>query len=384
MSQPRNNPYLSNVSKNYLLQTFKADETVSLNRINDTLEKIWDCGRNTVIGWAHDSNHVDICYAPVDTAVNGYRRFPRIFQGNRLFSSKTFNAICSGLDIPQIRIKLSGTIGIARYNIHVNTINNLIKRYCITYTDNRAVILFDIVKFSLKSPTEQLCQLKTLEYYIDKTSSIMANNDMPVDLHRSTTGDGYYIWNNNVGHEHNIRTYIVLAIMLTLNAVNESRIPLRSAFAIGSHFTYHHVDTLPRGIEYIVGDVTIKLSRIVNSCTEDQLLIGYQADDKVNIIEFMSSCQEHIDGMSRLHIYTKSVIDIRTYLTGYKSGNGFEVQQYCITDKHGLSHPVCNVKLNVYFYGNESVRIGKMTQELYGLSHLTPVSWLRQTGGSNR
>jgi len=376
MSQPRNNPYLSNVSKNYLLQTFKADETVSLNRINDTLEKIWDSGGNTVIGWTHDNNDIEICYAPVEAAVSGYRRFPRIFEGNRQFSGKSFNTICTELNFPRIRIKLSGVIGIARYNIHVNTINNLIKRYCITYTDNRAVILFDIVKFSLKSPTEQLCQLKTLEYYIDKTSSIMADNDLPVDLHRSTTGDGYYIWNNNVGNEHNIRTYIVLAIMLTLNSIGENRIPLRSAFAIGSHFTYHHVDTLPRGIEYIVGDVTIKLLRIVNSCAENQLLIGYQADERVNIVDFMKDCQEYLDGMTRLHIHTKSVIDIRTYLTGYKSDNGFEVQQYCITDKHGLSHVVCNIKLNIYFYGNESVRIGKMTQELHGLNHLLPVSWL--------
>ncbi len=376
MTQPRNNPYLQNVSKNYLLQNFKADEAISLNRISDTLENIRDCGRNTVIGWTHDSNNVDICYAPVEIAIKGYEKFSRVFQGNRLFSTKTFSMIVVGLDIPRVRIKVSGTIGIARYNINVNTINNLIKRYCITYTENRAVILFDIVKFSLKLPTEQLCQLKTLEYYIDKASSIMADNDMPVDLHRSTTGDGYYIWNDNVGYEHSIRTYIALALMLALNSVNENKIPLRSAFAIGSHFTYHHVDTVPRGIEYIVGDVTIKLSRIVNSCAEDQLLMSYQLDDKVNIINFMRDCQEQIDGMSRLHIYTKSVIDIRTYLTGYKTSNGFEVQQYCITDKHGLSHVVCNIKLNVYFYGNQSIRIGKMTQELHGLTGLTPVSWL--------
>ena len=274
MTQPRNNPYLQNVSKNYLLQNFKADEAISLKRISDTLENIRDCGRNTVIGWTHDSVHVDICYAPVEIATKGYEKFPRVFQGNRLISAKTFEAIVTGLEIPRVRVKMTGTIGIARYHINVNTLNNLIKRYCISYTANRAVILFDIVKFSLKSPTEQLCQLKTLEYYIDKAALLMANNNMPVDLHRSTTGDGYYIWNNNVGYEHSIRTYIALTLILTLNAVSNSSIPLRSAFAIGSHFTYHHVDTVPRGIEYIVGDVTIKLSRIVNSCAENQLLIS--------------------------------------------------------------------------------------------------------------
>ena len=373
MTQPRNNPYLQNVSKNYLLQNFKADEAISLKRISDTLENIRDCGRNTVIGWTHDSVHVDICYAPVEIATKGYEKFPRVFQGNRLISAKTFEAIVTGLEIPRVRVKMTGTIGIARYHINVNTLNNLIKRYCISYTANRAVILFDIVKFSLKSPTEQLCQLKTLEYYIDKAALLMANNNMPVDLHRSTTGDGYYIWNNNVGYEHSIRTYIALTLILTLNAVSNSSIPLRSAFAIGSHFTYHHVDTVPRGIEYIVGDVTIKLSRIVNSCAENQLLISCQVNENIDIIGFMADCQELIDGMSQLRVESKSIIDIRTYLTGYKGQNGFEVQHYCIKDKHGLTHIVCNIKLNVYFYGNHSVRIGKMTQELHDMNHLIPV-----------
>jgi hypothetical protein len=164
--------------------------------------------------------------------------------------------------------------------------------------------------------------------------------------------------------------------MLVLNALNKDKLMMRSAFAIGSHFTYHHVDSLPRGIEYIVGDVTIRLSRIVNSCIPDQLLTSYFADDhkRHTIQEFMERCQTYIDQLQRFEIDGKVVSVLRTYLTGYRGKEGFEIQTYCVTDKHGISHIVCNVKINVYFIGIEPVKLGKMTQDLQDVPHLIAAS----------
>ena len=376
MSRPRANPYLTTVSKDYIAQQFKRDETVSLARLNSALENIWDFGRNVVVGWTHGPNSIDLCYCPLDVAIKGYALAPRVFEGERLFGNRAFDSMCERLGMQRFRVDTAAAIGGERYTIHATTINNLVKRYSITHTRNRAVILFDIVKFSLLEPVEQLDIVRVLEYYINKTSKIMADLELPVDLHRSTTGDGYYVWNGNLGPEHNVRTYIALVIILVLNANDGFRINLRAAFSIGSHFTYHHVDSVPRGIEYIVGDVTIRLSRIVNSCLENQVLTSYFADDKKNttILDFMEACQAHIDRLQRFEIESNVVSVLRTYLTGNRCESGFEVQTYCITDKHGISHIVCNVKINAYFIGAEPVKIGRTTAELAEFDHLVPAS----------
>lgn len=376
MSRPRANPYLTAVSKDYIAQQFKRDETLSLNRLNSALEKLWDFGRNVVVGWTHGSNYIDLCYCPVEVAIKGYDTVRRVFDGERLFGVRAFDGMCERLGLERHRIDTMVAIGGDRYNIHVNTINNLVKRYSITHTKNRAVILFDIVKFSLLSPVEQLHIVRSLEYYINKTSKIMADLGIPVDLHRSTTGDGYYVWNDDLGPEHNIRTFVALVMILVLNATDGNRINLRAAFSIGSHFTYHHVDSLPRGIEYIVGDVTIRLARIVGTCLENQILASYFADDErtTTIIGFMEQCQAYVDKLDRFDILSHTVSVLRTYLTGNRHGDHFEVQTYCITDKHSINHIVCNVKINAYFIGSEPVKIGRTSAELLEFDHLVPAS----------
>ncbi len=77
-------------------------------------------------------------------------------------------------------------------------IEQMIKRYSITYVPNRGVSLFDIVGFSLLSPFEQMMQLNSLSYSLNSAQAKLLTKRIGVDFSRTTTGDGFYIWNRNL------------------------------------------------------------------------------------------------------------------------------------------------------------------------------------------
>ena len=77
-------------------------------------------------------------------------------------------------------------------------IEKMIKRYSITYVPNRGVSLFDIVGFSLLTPFEQMMQLNSLSYSLNSAQAKLLTKRIGVDFSRTTTGDGFYIWNRNL------------------------------------------------------------------------------------------------------------------------------------------------------------------------------------------
>ena len=354
------NPYLTEVSRNFMKRDFTAAQSLSLNKIKETVEKNWDNGQNIVIGWCPGQNFVDIVVNSIEKSVLYFEEYPRIFKGSRILTASQIEQICKIMDITPTRIYIPGIIGNDKYNISVETINNFIKRYCISYTENRAVILFDIVRFSLQSPLAQLVQLKKLEGYISKVETIMEKNGIPVDLCRSTTGDGFYIWNHNIGTEHDMRTFIAFSLIIIMNNLSEVKIPLRSAFAIGSHFTFHNIDkNIPRGVEYIVGDVTIKLSRIISECNENQILIDsfviqYRGKN-LGVVRFLQFCQELFSNVEKF-MYDNDEVLIFGVNVPLNSEN--RALSYDIIDKHGFSHSVCNLKLNALIGSQSHVTLG--------------------------
>mgnify|MGYP003334965490 CR=1 FL=1 len=82
-------------------------------------------------------------------------------------------------------------------------IERMIKRYSITYVPCRAVVLFDIVGFGLLSPLAQMTQLNSLSYSMNSAQSKLSSKKIGIDFARSTTGDGFYIWNTEqIGRAH--------------------------------------------------------------------------------------------------------------------------------------------------------------------------------------
>ena len=60
----------------------------------------------------------------------------------------------------------------------VAAVEQLIKRYGLSYVDSRAVLLFDIVNFSLYTPFEQASQLNSLSYSLNSAHARMLEQDV--------------------------------------------------------------------------------------------------------------------------------------------------------------------------------------------------------------
>src|SRR5437867_6343431 len=67
--------------------------------------------------------------------------------------------------------------------------------YGLAYTRNRPVLLVDIVGFSLFPAMEQVVLLQSLSHSVNSAYSKLAARNFRINFARSTTGDGFYIWN---------------------------------------------------------------------------------------------------------------------------------------------------------------------------------------------
>ena len=353
-------PHLTLVSENFMKRDFQEAQNKSLTIIKSMIEKMWDGGQNVIIGWNYGENFVDIVSSSIELAVKCYEKFPRTFEGSRLLSATQMTKICgildseNNIDWRKEKVYIPCIIGEEKLNLSPETIDNLIKRFSISYTENRGIILFDIVKFSLNDPLEQLIQLKKLESYINKAESILKKNKIPINLCRTTTGDGYYIWNHNTGDEHDVRTFMVLALILIMNEMSDHKIPLRSAYTIGSHFTFHQIDkNMPRASQYIVGDGTITISRIINECLEGQILI----DANDFIMEFISVCEEMFSNI----LYNENPMDL--FGISVSSNDKNNIQKFVFFDKHNIPHEVYNIKINAVI-GEKFALIGTANSDI--------------------
>jgi hypothetical protein len=188
----------------------------------------------------------------------------------------------------------------------------------------------------------------------------------PIDLARTTTGDGFYVWNREKGAQADFDIYLLTMFVLAGNAISQQEgraemVPeLRTCFSVGPHYSYHQVDGLdPRGHDYIVGDVTILLARMAAKCLPGQILLGdfrrpndaHQGDEPepTSPLEFVLEAGEIFAKHGKVKLHGRTVTGIRCYLTGEpRHADQFDVTRFRIRDKHGFDHDVFNQKFNVY------------------------------------
>jgi len=263
-----------------------------------------------------------------------------------------------------LRVPLEGN------EIETKIIEKMIRKYGINYVPSRAVTLFDIVGFSLLTPFEQMTQLNSLAYSLNSAHAKMLEADVNIDFARSSSGDGFYIWNRDDGLEASVNLYHFMHIVLADNAIARSKsaskaVPrLRACFHVGSCYEFHQAEGLnPTTHDFIVGDVTIELARMIDAALPGQILVGdFMADieienDKgevavqpnVDAVTFMQRAQGNLSQLSGMELSGERVTAIKCYLTGENMGGGqFNIRRLTIKDKHGLSRVAFNAKVNIY------------------------------------
>lgn len=350
----------------------------NLKSLEKTLRKQWRLGQNIVLCWSADERGLLVILVPhyflgnycaLETgetgAVGDNEAFVReLISGTRRKSREDMFAISRRLDVSPTFIKLSSPLsdepGVQ------DAVEQLIRRYGLSYVESRAVLLFDIVEFSLYTPFEQASQLNSLSYSLNSAYNKLLARGIEINFARTTTGDGYYIWNRNLGPDANRDLFYFMLLVVADNAVARAAsrgntVPvIRTAYHVGGHYELYQAEGVnPSVFSYIVGDVTIELARMVDLAQGEQILLGdFEAEREDNSLttaavatpEFVSACDRGLSATVGVQLSGKTVDSMSCHLTEHPDEEGIP-RRFRIIDKHGLSRHAYNLELSIDLEG---------------------------------
>ncbi len=357
----------------------------------------WNLGQNLVLAWAPIGDGVQLLVVPhyavasygSGTPVPGadpraetpaHQFIMHLLSGARQFSARQMHNATRLLGVEPIAVRLRQPLSASP--AETAAIEYLVKRYSVSYVRNRAVALFDIVGFGLLGPFEQMNQLNSLSCSLNAAHSRLLGRRMLVNFARSSTGDGFYIWNRDTGLEANTNLYHFMHLVLADNAIARQKghgraVPLlRTSFHVGSCYEFNHAEGLNPTIYCdVVGDVTIELARMIEHAMPGQILVGEfraampQSGGDVgtdfDAIGFMEQAQGSLSQLHGLELSGEAVESIKCYLTGEACPDGtFSIRKLAIEDKHGRRRNAFNAKVNIHRRGADPILLGIEDRQL--------------------
>ncbi len=388
-------PYLDQLAG--LAQQMGLRQRSNLMHVETALRSHWSLGQNSILSWCPLDQAILILVVP-HYAIAEYtspcandlppRVSPRfiteLISGDRQLTVAQMQKVARLLDIEPITITLREPL--TGSDVETQIIEKMIRKYGINYVPSRAVTLFDIVGFSLLTPFEQMTQLNSLSYSLNSGHAKMLEQDVNIDFARSSSGDGFYIWNRDEGLDASVNLYHFMHIVLADNAIARSKsttkaVPrLRACFHVGSCYEFHQAEGLnPTTHDFIVGDVTIELARMIEAALPGQILVGdfmtdieshtdtgtLMVEPNVDAVTFLERAQGNLSQLSGMVLSGDKVTAIKCYLTGEHMGGGqFNIRRLTIKDKHGLSRVAFNAKVNIYREAAQPILLGIQDRKL--------------------
>lgn len=342
-----------------------------LVRLDEALFDFWNLGEKIVLVWSRDRDdlqflgipHYEILQASHSDFMNALLAGPKYLPPDEF--DRTSEVLAASAQI--VGLKAGSASRLA-----ASLIDSLVTRYGVTLVRERAVVLLDAVGFSLRSPLEQMAMLNSLSFSINAAHGHLTSKDILINFARSTTGDGFYIWNRAKTRDANIALYKLMMLLLADNAIAHRKakdfpVPrLRAAFHMGEHYEFYQVEALnPMTFGYIVGPVTIDLARMLSNAPAEQIVMGkfqvrmHGKDKDTDTIEFVNETAATLSELNGLAVGGDRIKNIRCYLTGPSLPDGhFDVASYDIKDKHGIRHSVYNAKINIHLHHREPIFLG--------------------------
>ncbi len=372
-----------------------AEDALALKQLDVHLNPVWQLGRNAILAWTAGRTGLRVAVIPVRQLLQLLGSQPDLLQGPRYLEEARFGDLCRSARLEPIDIVTSLRIGPKEGYVPWQNIEGIIKRYSITETPHRAVMLFDIVGYSKLDPLHQIGQLNSLEYCINVAHRRLMGWGVKVDLARSTTGDGFYVWNRSVGLVAEVSLLILLVMVLGENELERTQerhglVPLlRACFSVGRHYAYYQIEGLsPRGYDYIVGDVTITLARLIQKTETGQLLIGDfvrpKTEGGVDMIDtpaFVSQTDRYFRKLVGREFNGVSITDLGLSLTTWRDKS---LEKLVIGDKHGLNHAAYNAVARLYRGGQVPLLIGLSGEKQSGAGQTTAESIVAELAASGR
>ena len=362
-------------------------------RLDRELSAIWNLGDNVLLAWARAGDELLFLavrhYAIPESVHAGdgapsakkeaLRFINELVSGPKRLRPEELERACRAFDCEPTRIRAD----LPMEDEQVATlVSDMVRVYGVTLMRDRAVILLDAVQFSLQPPLDQMSMLNSLAYSVNSAHAQLLSKNIRIEFARTTTGDGFYIWNRARTADSNTELYKLLMMLLADNAVARSKarsswVPkLRAAFHVGDHYEFHQVEGLnPTNFSYIVGQVTVDLARMVQRALPGQILLGDfhtslgdgEAGAPVtrDTIEFVEDTAATLDQLAGLEISGGRVSSIRCYLTGRRlESGGHFIHRYHLRDKHGSTRQVYNAKINIHREGADPIYLGIQNEDL--------------------
>lgn len=372
----------------------------ALARLDQALFEVWNLGANMILAWTREGRalrflavrHYAIIEAfdlapAAEQGADAHAFINGILAGQKCVAPLRFDAIVRALGASArvVSVDLAPDI-----EPRPELISSIVTRYGVSLVRERAVVLLDVVGFSLRTPLEQVAMLNSLGYSVNSAYRQLLSQDVEISFARTTTGDGFYIWNRARTIDANIALYKLMMLVLADNAVarrKAARFPvptLRAAFHVGEHYEFYQVEGLnPTTFGYIVGQVTIDLARMVEGALPGQILLGEfelplgnpgAGDTACGTLAFVEKTADTLGQLKGLVIADDHIEDIRCYLTGeIVPGGGFRVNRYAIRDKHGMAHPVYNAKINIHPRRTKPILLGFQHKALHPAGGQSPI-----------
>lgn len=385
-----------------------AQTREELEKLDDALYAIWNLGDNVLLGWTHGDKGLQVLsvrHYAIPEAVHGSNAdaegapkfINEVLSGPKHLTQEAFRRICTAFDCKPEIVNVNFRIDNERF---ATLISDMVRCYGVSLVRNRAVVLLDAVEFSLQSPLDQMAMLNSLSYSVNSAYGQLLSKDIKIDFARTTTGDGFYIWNRATTVEANTELYKLMMMILADNAVAHSKssstwVPrLRAAFHVGEHYEFHQVDGLsPTNFSYIVGQVTVDLSRMVDRALPGQILLGDFATEvpdtgsvrrmRYDTLDFVENTAATLDQLNGLDISGGRIETIRCYLTGRSLGAGhYLVNRYHLKDKHGTNRTVYNAKINIHRDKAEPIFLGIQSDDLWAFNAARVESINRDTAAT--
>jgi hypothetical protein len=194
------------------------------------------------------------------------------------------------------------------------------------------------------------------------------------------------VWNRLEGVMGDLALFYVTGLALAYNSAarqsktSQSIALLRSCFGFGSNFEFDQAESEFGFHDFIVGEVTVHLARLLEAAQPRQFLIGdhFRIVDEtepeifamtgsgaIDTLLFVALAQSRIPKLHGISIGNGAIASVRTYLTGTKkSDREFTVKKYTVADKHGIEHRFFNAKFNVASTIDDNIHVGLMDREL--------------------
>ena len=345
----------------------------NLQSLEKTLRKQWRLGQSIVLCWCWDERGLLVIFVPhyflgnycanpndPEAARENENYIRALISGRRRKSREELFAVAVRLGVSPTFIKLDRPLD--ESSAVMDAVEQIIRRYGLSFNEGRGVLLIDITDFSLFSSFEQASQLNSLSYSLNSAYSKLAGCGVEINFARTTTGDGYYVWNRDTHPRADCELFLFLLLVLADNALARAAsrgntVPvIRAAFHIGSHYE----------LSYIVGDVTIELARIIEKSLPGQVMLGdfaSKSGQDGGSAAFVRECADAARALEGLQLMGQPLRDLRCWLTRESTGgdDGLPLD-VTITDKHGFEHHAFNLQAELVF-DKDSLSLGLTPEE---------------------